>query len=254
MTNDALEVRDVSLRFGGIHALSEVSVSVQPGEIFGIIGPNGAGKTTLLNVMSGIYRPDSGSVFLNGVDATGKSLHRVARYGVARTFQQPSLLTSETVWTNVLLGRQLHLRRGVISNMIYWGGTRREERSHGMIAENALAMTGISHLKNRVVSSLPHGALRLVELARAMVMESKVLLLDEPASGMTLEERQEIASVLQRIRAEVGTAQVLIEHNVNFVSSLCDRILVLNFGQVIARGIPDEVLADPQVSLVFLGH
>jgi branched-chain amino acid transport system ATP-binding protein len=254
MTDAALEVDNVSLRFGGIQALLEVSASVQPGEILGIIGPNGAGKTTLLNIMSGIYRPDSGTVHLNGVNATGKSLHRVARYRVARTFQQPSLLTSETVWTNVMLGRQIHLRKGVISNLLYWGGTRREERVHGKIVEKALSMTGIEHLADREVSSLPHGALRLVELARAIVMESKVLLLDEPASGMTLDEREEIAAVLRRIRSEVGTAQVLIEHNVNFVSSLCDQIMVLNFGQVIARGTPTEVLADPQVSLVFLGH
>jgi len=250
---DVLEVRDVTVRFGGLVALENVGINVAQGEILGIAGPNGSGKTTLLNVINGYYRPQRGRVLFMGRDITGLPPSRVARMGITRVFQGIELFRHSTVMENVLVGRHPFGRTNVLTAMFWLGPALEDEARQLQKAEEVLDFLEISRFRNAPVSSLPYGVQKLVGLARALAGEPKLLLLDEPASGMNRQEKEDLSRFLLRIKYELGIPMVWIEHDVRMLADLCDRLVVLNFGQKVAEGPPQEVLAHPKVATVFAG-
>jgi branched-chain amino acid transport system ATP-binding protein len=252
-SNATLAVENVTLMFGGVSALKDVSIRVPPGATVGIIGPNGAGKTSLLNCINGFYRPQSGRITFAGHDLTKLPPHKIATTGLGRTFQQMELVHEATVLQNIFLGRQIHMRRGLFAGALYWGPAAREEVAHRERVEEVIRFLEIERLRHRVVGTLSAGQQKLVGLARALAAEPKILLLDEPSAGMNREERQDVARFMLRIRHERPTAQVLIEHDVRFVRDLCEYVYVLDFGTLLAEGPPDEVLDDPAVAAAYTG-
>jgi branched-chain amino acid transport system ATP-binding protein len=253
MAHASLIVENVSLRFGGVTALKSVSLRVPPSSTIGIIGPNGAGKTSLLNCLNGFYRPQSGRIEYGGRSLSKMAPHRIARLGIARTFQGAELVPGTTVLQSLLVGRQNHMRRGVVAGMCYWGPALAEEVRQREAVEEVIKFLEIERLRYREVSGLSSGQQRLVGLGRALAAQPHTLLLDEPSAGMNREERNDVARFMLRIKHETPTAQVLIEHDVRFVRDLCDYVYVLDFGIVIAEGTPREVLADPAVVAAYTG-
>jgi ABC-type branched-subunit amino acid transport system ATPase component len=249
----ALRASDIHVSFGGVIALSGVSLELKAGEILGIIGPNGAGKTTLLNCLSGMQKPDSGSVEVGGQDMTGFQPHRFAAKGVGRTFQLPSLIRHGSVLENVLLGFHPHYKAGFATSM--WGlpRSRRDERDKRNEAMSLLESLGMAGLARARAEHLAHAQRRMVELARVLAIHPSVILLDEPTSGMSGESRDAVGKLLSDIRAGGSTAQIVIEHDMSFIRSLCDRLIVINFGKVLAAGDPAEVFDDPNVRRSYLG-
>jgi branched-chain amino acid transport system ATP-binding protein len=252
--DSTLEVRDISLRFGGVVALQDVSLHIPPRTAVGIIGPNGAGKTSLLNCINGFYRPEAGTICLGGQDLKGIAPHRIANLGVSRTFQANELVPGATVLESLLLGRQSHMRRGLLAGMAYWGPARAEELRQRAIVEDVIKLLEIERIRYREVGSLSAGQQRLVGLGRALAAEPRVLLLDEPSSGMNREERNDVARFLLRVKHETSTSLVLIEHDVRFVRDLCDYVYALDFGLLIAEGTPSEVLANQAVVAAYTGE
>ncbi len=249
-----LEVRNVSRSFGGVQALAGVSLEVPRGRVLSVIGPNGAGKTTLLNVVSGFYRPDRGRVILDGADITGLPPHRVAALGVARTFQNIALFKGMTVLDNLMLGRHVHMRAGPLASVVYWGRARREEVSHRRRVEDIIDFLRIQDLRRRPTGSLPYGLQKRVELGRALALDPALLLLDEPMGGMNQEEKEAMARFILDVNEEWGTTIILIEHDMGVVMDISDRVAVLDMGQKIAEGTPDEVRADRLVVEAYLGE
>ncbi|WP_137992316.1 ABC transporter ATP-binding protein [Streptomyces vilmorinianum] len=237
MTSALLEAAGIDVRFGGVHALRDVTVSVRPGEVCGLIGPNGAGKTTLFDVLSGMRRPDSGRVEFAGGDITRRSPVWRARHGIRRTFQRQQLFGQLTVTDNLVVAQD-------------W---RPGERRHRERAAAVLRECGLDALAESYAGALPVGQARMVELARALADPPRVLLLDEPASGTTAEERRQLATVVRHMAYEKGCAVLLVEHNVAFVMELCSRVVVLDLGRVLAQGTAAEVRADPSVREAYLG-
>jgi branched-chain amino acid transport system ATP-binding protein len=235
-----LSVENVTVRFGGVVALDEVSLSIDPGQIAGLIGPNGAGKTPCFNVITRLYTPQSGQVMFEDADLLGKPAHKVAGAGIARTFQNVVLFEGMSVLDNVLVGE--HART--------WYFQERRARRE---AEEALEYLGLSHLARRPAAGLPYGTLKRIELARALAAKPRLLLLDEPAGGLNHEEVEELAGVIRRVREDFDLTILLVEHHVNLVMSVSDRVHVLNFGKKIAEGPPEEVRADPAVVQAYLG-
>jgi len=252
-----LEVKDLSISFGGLRALNRVSFSVEEGSIYSIIGPNGAGKTTIFNCISGLYRPDSGRIILQGKDITRLKPHEVARLGVARTFQNIELFSHMSTMDNLMLGRHIHMRTGVWSGAtMFWRRSRaaREEIAHRAAVEKVIDFLELQSARDKPVASLPYGIQKKVELARALAMEPKLLLLDEPSAGMNLEEKGDLIFWIKDVRDLLGTTILLVEHDMNMVMDISDRVLVLNYGSVIAEGPPDVVQNHPEVLKAYLGE
>jgi branched-chain amino acid transport system ATP-binding protein len=249
-----LQIEQVSLAFGGNQALDSVSFVVPTGSVFGIVGPNGAGKTSLLNCINGFYRPESGRILFEGTPITGLRPYKVARRGIGRTFQNVELFQDATTLDNIMLGRHLHMSSTVFAAALHWGPGRREEARNRLAVERVIKFLEIEDLRKRPVASLPWGMQKLVEIGRALSTEPRLLLLDEPTSGMNREEKEDVARAIVRMQREMGITQVLIEHDMRFVSDLCDQVVVLNFGRLIASGTPAEISRDEQVVEAYIGR
>jgi branched-chain amino acid transport system ATP-binding protein len=248
-----IEIREVSKSFGGVQAVTRVSLDVPKGDVLSVIGPNGAGKTTLLNMISGFYHPDTGRILLEGRDVTALAPNRIAALGIARTFQNIALFRGMTVLDNLMLGRHVHMKAGVLKSFVYWGLAQKEEVIHRRRVEDIVDFLKIQDLRKRPTGSLAYGLQKRVELGRALALDPQVLLLDEPMGGMNQEEKEDMARFILDVNEEWGTTVVLIEHDMGVVMDISDRVAVLDMGQKIAEGSPDEVRANPLVIKAYLG-
>jgi branched-chain amino acid transport system ATP-binding protein len=253
-TAHQLEASDVHLHFGGVVALAGVSLGVPPGQIFAIIGPNGAGKTSLLNVFSGLYPVSRGRVIFEGRDITRTRPHNIARLGIARTFQNIELFKGMTVLDNLMLGRHVHMKSGLFSSGLYWGAAQREEVRNREIVEEVIDFLEIEAIRKRTVGTLPYGLQKRVELGRALALQPRLLLLDEPMAGMNIEEKEDMARFILDINEERNVTIVLIEHDMGVVMDISDYVSVLNFGKLIGEGTPDQVRGHPDVIQAYLGQ
>ena len=249
-----LRVDDIELRFGGTKAVDGVSFDVRPGELFAIIGPNGAGKTSLFNCISSVYRPQAGRIEFLGQSVLGRKPDDVAKLGIARMFQNIELFDNLTVLENLMLGRHQHLDYGSVAGLFYVGRAKRIELENRRIVEDVIDFLEIEAFRKFPVGMLPYGVKKRVELGRALCMEPKLLLLDEPVAGMNVEETEDMARFILDIRSELDLAMVLVEHDMGLVMDLADRVLVVDFGKPIAIGTPAEVQSHPDVIRAYLGE
>jgi branched-chain amino acid transport system ATP-binding protein len=253
--NNALEVRGVSLRFGGVRALTDVSFGVSDGELFSIIGPNGAGKTSMINCISGRYRPADGDVLYRGRNITQLKSNARASLGIGRTFQNLALFHHMTVLDNIMVGRHHLLRNNFITGPLYWlSGAQREELTHRRKVEDIIDFLELQPVRKAIAGTLSYGLRKRVELARAMALEPRLILLDEPMAGMNLEEKEDMARYIVDLNEEFGMTVVMIEHDMGVVVDISHRVLVLDFGRKIAAGEPAAVLGDAQVRRAYLGE
>ncbi|HEY5857057.1 MAG TPA: ABC transporter ATP-binding protein [Aldersonia sp.] len=248
-----LEVSGLSLRFGGTKALSEVDFDVADGELYAIIGPNGAGKTSIFNCLSGLYRPQQGSIRLAGESLLGRRPDAIARLGVARMFQNIELFENLTVLDNIELGRHIHLHYGALAAAVRLGRAQREEMAARRFAEDLIGFLELEAVRHQPVGMLPYGIKKRVELGRALAMEPRLLLLDEPVAGMNVEETEDMARFVLDVRSQLGIAMIMVEHDMRLVMDLADRIMVLDFGRRIAVGTPEQIQRDPAVIAAYLG-
>ena len=254
-----LELSGVTLRFGGVTSLADLSMEVRDGELLALIGPNGAGKTSVLNCVSGLYRPQEGSVVLRRRDGARHTLHdlaphRIAALGVARTFQNIEIFKHLTVLENLMLGRHVHLEGGVLGGGLYWGRQRDREIEHRKYVEQVMDFMHLEPVRSAVVGNLAYGNQRLVEMARALALDPHLLLLDEPTAGMNAEEKESMARFILDIHEERGITVVVVDHAIDVLMDIADRVVVLDFGRRIAEGNPNEVRDDPAVLDAYLGR
>jgi branched-chain amino acid transport system ATP-binding protein len=248
-----LVAADLGINFGGIRALDAVGFAVEPGEVFTIIGPNGAGKTTIFNLISRIYDPHQGRLTFAGEDITRVSAHQIARRGIARTFQNIELFQHATVLQNLLLGRHAHRRTRFLEELLFLPGARRQELAHREAVERVIDFLDLQPHRDSFIANLPYGVRKVVEMGRALCMAPRLLLLDEPSSGLSVEETEDMAFWIQDIRILLGITVLMVEHDMSLVSAVSDHVLALNYGRVIARGTAREVQEHPDVIKAYLG-
>ncbi len=253
MSNILLSAKNLSVQFGGVRAVNNVSFDVQRGEVFTLIGPNGAGKTTVFNLISRIYKASAGSIHFDGRDLTETPPHRVAALGVARTFQNIELFEHATVLQNLLIGNHTHRQSGFWSNLFFMPGAMRSELAARKKAEEVIDLLNLQHYRDAQVAGLPYGTRKVVELGRALCSDPKLILLDEPSSGLNAEETEDMAWWIRDIQHELGITVLMVEHDMTLVSRVSDRVLAMNQGEVLALGTPQEVQSHPGVVEAYLG-
>ncbi|MBU2550657.1 MAG: ABC transporter ATP-binding protein [Proteobacteria bacterium] len=248
-----LKLEDVSLSFGGVQALSNISIDLSERMVMGIIGPNGAGKTSIMNCISGFYRPQKGRIVFGGHDLIRTPSHKIAQYGIARTFQNIALYTGMSVQDNIMAGRHVLMKRNFLSGGLYFGRARTEEIEHRLAVEEIIDFLEITAIRKSITGMLPYGLRKRVELARALALEPKVLLLDETMAGMNANEKEDMARFIIDIFELRGIPIILVEHDMGVVMDICDKLCVLDFGEKIAEGTPEEIKRDPKVVAAYLG-
>ena len=249
-----LTANNLSLSFGGVHAVEDVSFSVNKGEVFSIIGPNGAGKTTLFNLISRIYDASTGSIRFNEQDISQVPTHRIAELGIARTFQNTELFEQETVLRNLLIGQHVHRRTNLLQEFLFLPSVRQQELRFRKDVEDVIDLLDLQHYRHQVIANLPYGVRKMVEVARALCLKPRLLLLDEPSSGLNPEETEDLSFQIEDINEELGTTIIMVEHDMNLVSRTSTRVMALADGKLIAVGSPVEIQQHPEVLKAYLGE
>lgn len=248
-----LEVDDLAVHFGGVKAVDGVSFTVDEGEVFAIIGPNGAGKSTIFNLISRIYEPTRGTIHFEGEDIVGLKAHDIARLGISRTFQNIELFDHSTVLANLLMGRHTHRATNFISDILFLPKVRREERAHRKRVEEVIEFLELEAYRNKMIAGLPYGVRKVVEIGRALAIGPRLILLDEPASGLSVEESQDVAFWIEDLRRDMGITVLMVEHDMSLVTQVSDRVLAVANGRPLAMGTPQEVQEHPDVQAAYLG-
>lgn len=253
MSSALLSAKDLSLSFGGVHAVRDVAFEVEQGEVFSIIGPNGAGKTSIFNLISRLYDADSGYIEFEGENISGMPPHNIARLGIARTFQNTELFEHETVLKNMLIGRHVHRKTGLLSELLFLPGVARQELQFREIVEDVIDLLDLQSYRDQIIGSLPYGVRKMVEVARALCIQPKLLLLDEPSSGLNPEETEDVAFWIEDINQDYGATIIMVEHDMNLVSRASNRVMALADGAMLAVGSPEEIRKHPEVLRAYLG-